>query len=232
MSRKFPLLPEPGATSNEQRARDLHGDGCGRVRHFESDSDDCECFTRHRFDAPLTKAAWQFSSVQRTASWEWCHHSPRRTAALNLPRETLRPPVASLQTRNPARFLRSPPTLRGLDARQRHVPLHRHSGPCPETRIRGNRAPDTRDEEPGPVPTIFPNRAPVGCATTVCPVASTFRALPRNLAQGSVPCIAIHDRPYRHTSRRTACTGGLSAGGDPLARTGSAENAQPAATAC
>ena len=61
-------------------------------------------------------------------------------AMLTLAREALRPPVASLPsrgafappvhptTRNPARFLRPSPTLRGLDARQRCVPLHRQSG--------------------------------------------------------------------------------------------------------
>src|ERR1019366_2710912 len=46
-------------------------------------------------------------------------------------------------TKNPARFLRSSPTVRRLDARQRLVPLHRHSGPCPET-LRRSTAPALR----------------------------------------------------------------------------------------
>ena len=45
-----------------------------------------------------------------------------------LARAALRPPVASHPTRNPARFLRPLPTLRGLNARQRRVLLHRQSG--------------------------------------------------------------------------------------------------------
>jgi hypothetical protein len=46
-------------------------------------------------------------------------------------------------TRIPARFLRPFPTVRRLDARQRYVPLHRHSGPCPET-LRRSAAPAPR----------------------------------------------------------------------------------------
>ena len=58
-------------------------------------------------------------------------------------REALRPPVPSLQSKGrfaappaphdeePGPVPRLPPTLRGLDARQRHVPLHRQSmAPC------------------------------------------------------------------------------------------------------
>ena len=45
-------------------------------------------------------------------------------------------------TRNPARFLRPFPTVRRLDARQRRVPLHRHSeGLAPETPRRSFRTP-------------------------------------------------------------------------------------------
>ena len=70
-----------------------------------------------------------------------------RLAPLNMARAALRPPVASHPsrgafappmhptTRNPARLRRPLPTLRGLDGRQRRVPLHRQSGePCsPDT---------------------------------------------------------------------------------------------------
>ncbi len=83
-----------------------------------------------------------------------------------LAREALRPPVASLQsrglsrpqrptTRNPARFLRPCPTPRGLDGRQRRVPLHRQPGePCsPDT-------PSVRHSRPTPRRKAFRLSAP------------------------------------------------------------------------
>src|SRR5689334_13816403 len=72
---------------------------CDMVTQFPTDSDSCELITRHGFDTPLTATAWQFSPLHRTASWEWCHHSARPTAALNLARRALRPSVASTQSR-------------------------------------------------------------------------------------------------------------------------------------
>ena len=51
--------------------------------------------------------------------------------------------------------------------------------PLEQGAFRGPHAP--HDEEPGPVPATFPNRAPVGCAATAFPVASKIKGalLPR-----------------------------------------------------
>ena len=73
-------------------------------------------------------------------------------------------------TRNPARFLRPLPTLRGLDARQRL---------CPVAPRRQERAPPPNDPSP--------DLAPVGCAATACPVASTWGLAPKPRARLSRP---------------------------------------------
>jgi hypothetical protein len=89
--------------------------------------------------------------------------------------EALRPPAAPLPsrglsrpraptTRNPTRFLRPYPTLRGLDARQRCAPLHRQSGLRARHHDEGRSCPSTQT-----------NPARIGCAATACPVASTVR---------------------------------------------------------
>ena len=54
------------------------------------------------------------------------------------------------------------------------------------------------------------NRAPIGCAATACPVASTFRALPRNLAHERSPCTPI----------RCGCTAAGGNGGNTGGGTG------------
>jgi len=76
-----------------------------------------------------------------------------------------------------------------------------------------------------PAPSTQPNRAPVGCAATACPVASTFGAFPQNPASGVSPpdtseqergpCTPIHDRPAGQ--RAIGNTGGVGPGGDLFA---------------
>jgi hypothetical protein len=69
--------------------------------------------------------------------------------------------------------------------------------------------PCTHDEEPGPVPATSPNRAPVGCTATACPVASTIRE----------PCPPIPPRqafaPDTTTSALPRRTGSMSAAPAP-----------------
>src|SRR5271166_5736216 len=76
----------------------------------------------------------------------------------------------------------------------------------PDTSASGFRA-RHHDEEPGPVPSTFPNPARIGWAATACPVASTFGAFPQNPApavspadineQERGPCTPIHDQNRR-----------------------------------
>ena len=96
--------------------------------------------------------------------------APRHAAApLNMAREALRPPVASLQSRGrfaaalhpPTKGRSCPldtrPTLRGLDARQRRVPLHRQSGFRARHHEQGGSVPMHPDERAVP-PSRHQNR--------------------------------------------------------------------------
>ena len=124
--------------------------------------------------------------------------APRHAAApLNMAREALRPPVASLQSRGrfaaalhpPTKGRSCPldtrPTLRGLDARQRRVPLHRQSGFRARHHEQGSSVPCTPARRCSPLTRTI--RAPVGYAAPSCIDSQGFRA-PDTHEQGrSVP---------------------------------------------
>ena len=203
--------------------------------------------------------AWTVSAVQAVASWAWCYHATRRTAPTEGPRAAQHgkggasparcippeqgrfAPPCTPTTRNPARFLRPSPTLRGLDARQRPVPLHRQSGSlaprCP--RVRLSRPTPRRKAFRLPTPDqpcagwMRGNGVP-RCIDIrgLSPKPSVMRFVARHLRAGRGPCTAIrHDRRARTRFRAHAgdgCSGGYSfarplAAGAEKAETAAAE---------
>ena len=151
----------------------------------------------------------------RTWAWTATHRGPRMLAVRHsrLAREALRPPVASLPSRGLSRPLHP---RRGTRPGSCDLPQ-----PCADW-MRGNGmsrcidsqafAPDTTTRSV-PAPSTLPNRAPVGCAATACPVASTFGAFPRNPASGFRP--RHHDRACRADGSRSAAPAPRSMTGAP-----------------